>query len=265
MNISTCDIWIWTILSLRKTAYYVGLSCGPQPSEISLMNAIFVMLNGSVSVRNFYIGFSLCWIVYLIYQLYQTLQFRGHTRLIQTQSSALLVQAQLWLLDRRNPLCIHSYGTFVLPPGVILSFTNDRQTCDNLIYKMIGEWSLPKNLVNLSKTRGLGAVRSSVEASILSSQIVTITAWSPVGGVTMLTIYSPVACWSFKLSHCTLFGANSGPVVYGTGHNPKTDGQFPPDAELRWNVQMKNERKTKRNTRLEFRAAFPFHANSFDG
>ncbi len=84
----------------------------------------------------------------------------------------------------------------------------------------------------LLKTRGFGAVRSSAEANILSRQSDTTTAWSSVGGVT-LTLYSRVAYRSLKLRHCTLFGGNSGPVVYGTDLNPKMDGQFLPYAELR--------------------------------
>jgi hypothetical protein len=35
---------------------------------------------------------------------------------------------------------------------------------------------------------------------------VTTTALSPVEGVTMCTLYSPVACWSSKPQHCTLLG-----------------------------------------------------------
>ncbi len=42
---------------------------------------------------------------------------------------------------------------------------------------------------------------------------------SPVEGVTMCTLYSPVACCGSKPQHCTLFRGKFGPVVYGTGRN----------------------------------------------
>jgi hypothetical protein len=44
-------------------------------------------------------------------------------------------------------------------------------------------------------------------------------AWSPVEGVTMCTLYSPVACCDSKPQHCTLFRGKFGSVVYGTGRN----------------------------------------------
>jgi hypothetical protein len=34
-----------------------------------------------------------------------------------------------------------------------------------------------------------------------------------VGGVAMWTFYNPIACWSSKLQHCTLFEDSFGPVV----------------------------------------------------
>jgi hypothetical protein len=52
-----------------------------------------------------------------------------------------------------------------------------------------------------------------------SHRRVTATASSSVEGVTMCTLYKPVACCGSKPQHCTLFRGKFGPVVYGTDRN----------------------------------------------
>ncbi len=44
-------------------------------------------------------------------------------------------------------------------------------------------------------------------------------AWFFVKGVTMCTLYSPVACCGSKPQHCTLFRGKFGSVIYGTDRN----------------------------------------------
>ncbi len=103
------------------------------------MNAIFVMLNGPVSVRNFYIGlFTLLDCIPYLSTVSNTAVSRSYPIDPDAVKCALGASATVTDESSESPM-YHSYGTSVLPTGVILSFTHDRQMSNSLIYKMIDE------------------------------------------------------------------------------------------------------------------------------